>query len=254
MKVVLFCGGLGTRIRDYSEHVPKPMVPIGGSPILAHVMDYYGAHDFRDFVLCLGHKGEVIKEHFSREAGSAATAFRRRRVQMVNTGVQSNIGERLWAVKDLLRNEDAFCANYADGLTDADLTTLQRRFLDSGKVAAFLAVRPPLSFHFADIAPDGGVQRFYGAAQADLWINGGYFFFRREIFDFMRPGEELVEQPFQRLREADALMAFKHDGFFRAMDTTKDRLALEEMHRRGAAPWLLRRPARMLEPQLQCPV
>jgi glucose-1-phosphate cytidylyltransferase len=256
MKVVLFCGGLGTRIREYSETIPKPMIPVGHQPILWHVMDYYSQFGHRDFVLCLGHKANTIKEFFLNYKpqtfsdlvvsgnGSRVEVLGEPkedwRITMIDTGVWRNIGSRLWAVREQVKDEEYFCANYSDGLTDVDLDVMLAKFKASGKVGCFLAVRPPLTYHLADIAADGRVRDFVTSDRSEIWINGGYFIFRKEIFDYMRDGEELVVEPFKRLIAEDQLMAFKHDGFFRSMDTLRDRQVLEEMFEKGLIPWRLK--------------
>jgi glucose-1-phosphate cytidylyltransferase len=253
MKVVLFCGGLGTRIREYSEAVPKPMIPIGHEPILWHVMQYYSQYGHRDFVLCMGYKATVIKEFFLgykpqihadcvvSGGGSKVELLGRPqedwRIALIDTGIWRNIGERLWAVKDQVQGEDMFMANYSDGLTDVNLDDMIARFKESGKIACFLAVRPPLTFHLADIDDAGRVRAMRASDDADIWINGGYFLMRPEIFDYMREGEELVVDPFRRLIAADQLLAYKYTGFWRAMDTLRDRQALEDMVERGNMPW-----------------
>lgn len=253
MKVVLFCGGLGTRIREYSEAIPKPMIPVGHQPILWHVMDYYSQYGHRDFVLCLGYKANTIKDFFlnyrpqqfsdlvvsggGQKVEVLGTPKEDWRVTMIDTGISRNIGSRLWAVRDQVRNEDIFCANYSDGLTDVNLDQMIETFKASGKIASFLAVRPPLTYHLADIGPDGRVRDFITSDRAEIWINGGYFLLRKEIFDYMNDGEELVVEPFKRLIAEDQLMAFKHEGFFRPMDTLRDRQVLEEMFEKGMMPW-----------------
>ena len=265
MKVVLFCGGLGTRIREYSESIPKPMIPVGHQPIMWHVMNYYSQNGHRDFVLCLGYKANIVKEFFlnyrpqtytdcvvSKNGGNIELIGKPVddwRVTMIDTGIWRNIGQRLWAVRDQVAGEEMFLANYSDGLTDVDLGDMIERFKASGKVACFLAVRPPLTYHIADIGQDGRVQRFRSSDTSEIWINGGYFIFRREIFDYMRDGEELVLEPFERLIAADQLLAYKHDGFWRSMDTLRDRQILEDMVDQGSMPWsraeslISRRPA-----------
>jgi len=253
MKTVLFCGGLGTRIREYSESVPKPMIPVGHQPILWHVMNYYAQNGHREFVLCLGYKAKVVKEFFfnyrpESDADCVVSGPDRRvemlgapqadwRVTLIDTGIWRNIGERLWAVRDYVKGESMFFANYSDGLTDVDLGDMVARFEASGKIACFLAVRPPLTYHMADIAPDGRVLAFSSSERSEIWINGGYFIFRPQIFDYMREGEELVLDPFNRLIAADQLMAYKHEGFWRSMDTLRDRQMLEDMVERGHMPW-----------------
>ena len=253
MKVVLFCGGLGTRIREYSESIPKPMIPVGQQPILWHVMNYYSGYGHDDFVLCLGYKANVVKKFFLDYKPHAFSdcvvsnfgtnvellnAPRKDwRVTLIDTGTWRNIGQRLWAVREHVRGEEYFLANYSDGLTNVDLDDMIARFKASGKIAAFLAVRPPLTYHLAEIEPDGRVNSFRSSDRSDIWINGGYFVFRREIFDYMRDGEELVLEPFTRLIAEDQLMAFKHEGFWRSMDTLKDRQVLEDMVEQGDMPW-----------------
>jgi glucose-1-phosphate cytidylyltransferase len=255
MKVVLFCGGLGTRIREYSDSVPKPMVPIGHQPILWHVMQYYSQYGHQDFILCLGYKANVVKDYFLNYRQTAnsdcmVSNFGKKieilgerppdwRISLMDTGIWRNIGQRLTAVRHLVENEEIFLANYSDGLTDAYLPDMIDRFEKSGKIAAFVAVHPPVSFHLAEFDEEGAVRRMRASQESDIWINGGYFIFRNEIFDFIREGEELVVEPFQRLIECGQLMAFKHEGFWRAMDTLRDRQVLEEMIERGQMPWRL---------------
>lgn len=264
MKVVLFCGGMGTRIREYSENVPKPMIPLGSQPILRHVMQYYSDYGHDDFILCLGYKANVIKDFFLNSqpqtfsdcivSGNGKVELlgesqKDWRVSLIDTGVWRNIGERLWAVRDHVRGEKIFLANYSDGLTDVDLDDMVARFEASGKIACFLAVRPPLTYHLADIAEDGHVREFRSSARADIWINGGYFLMRGEIFDYMNEHEELVLEPFERLIAENKLMAYKHEGFWRSMDTLRDWQSLQEMVEHGDMPWFngsrLRRDAEL---------
>ncbi len=253
MKVVLFCGGLGTRLRDYSEKIPKPLVPLGYRPILWHVMKYYAHFGHADFILCLGYKGDAIKEYFLNydeclsndfvlSKGARRIDLLRKdiedwRITFVDTGISANIGERLKAVEPFLDGEEIFLANYSDGLTDFPLPTLIDDFRKRGSIGTFLAVRPNYSFHFVSRAADGTVLGVDNVVSANAWINGGYFVFRRAIFDYMKPGEELVEQPFQRLIEERLLAAHDYDGFWRCVDTFKDLQALEGLYAQGRAPW-----------------
>lgn len=257
MKTVLFCGGLGTRIRDYAENIPKPMIPIGERPILWHLMDFYSHFGHKDFVLCLGYKANIIKEYFLNNrprlyadcvvsAGGAEVQLLGEpaqdwRITMIDTGIWRNIGERLWAVREHVEGDDIFMANYADGLAGVDLAQMLETFCQSGKVACFMAVRPSFSLHLADIDCEGKVRRIRRSEDANLWINGGFFIFRKEIFEYMREGEELVEAPFQRLIDANQLLAYRHEGFWRPMDTLKDKQVLEDLVDQGNFPW---RPAR----------
>lgn len=254
MKVVLFCGGMGTRISDYSESIPKPMIPVGHQPIIWHVMQYYSEYGHQDFVLTLGYKANVIKDFFLNHkpetfADCVVSGFGSNvellnepqkdwRVTLIDTGIWRNVGERLMAVRDHVIDEEMFLVNYSDGLTNVDLNVMVERFRQSGKVACFLATRPPITFHLADIDEDGEVQAIRVSDKSDMWINGGYFIMRPEIFDYMKDGEELVMEPFSRLIAEDQLMAYKHEGFWRCMDTLKDRQVLEEMAERGDMPWV----------------
>jgi glucose-1-phosphate cytidylyltransferase len=253
MKVVLFCGGLGTRIREYSENIPKPMISVGHQPILWHVMQYYSNYGHRDFILTLGYKANIIKEFFlnyrpQAYADCVVSGFGANvellsepeedwRVSLIDTGIWRNIGERLWAVRDQVQGEEMFLANYSDGLTDVNLDDMREKFEKSGKLACFLAVRPPLTYHLADIEADGRVREFRSSDRSDMWINAGYLLLRPGIFDYMNEGEELVLEPFARLIEANQLMAYKHDGFWRFMDNLKDRQTLDEMVEQGRMPW-----------------
>jgi glucose-1-phosphate cytidylyltransferase len=255
MKVVLFCGGFGTRIREYSENIPKPMVPIGHQPILWHVMQYYSQYGHRDFILCLGYKANVIKDYFlsykpTSNADCVISDFGKKieilgeqppdwRVTLADTGTGRNIGQRLAAVRHLVGDEELFLANYSDGLTDAPLPEMVSRFKESGKIGCFIAIHPPISFHLTEFDSNGSVQRIRSSQESDIWINGGYFIFRNEIFDYIRDGEELVLEPFSRLIESQQLMAYRYEGFWRAMDTLRDRQLLEEMIDRGETPWRL---------------
>jgi glucose-1-phosphate cytidylyltransferase len=252
MKVVLFCGGLGTRLRESADGVPKPMVHIGYRPILWHVMKYYAHHGHKDFVLCLGYKADALKSYFrhydeclsndfiisngGRELQLMNRDIEDWRITFVDTGVRSNIGQRLRAVAGYLEEEDIFLANYADGLTDLPLPAFIRHFETSGKIAMFVSVKPTSSFHVVTTRGEV-VTDIRHLTRADIRINGGYFIFRRDIFKYLREGEELVEEPFQRLIRDGELLAYRYDGFWACMDTFKDKERLEDMCARGEAPW-----------------
>lgn len=253
MKVVLFCGGLGMRIREPGDDIPKPMVPIGYRPILWHLMKYYAHFGHKDFILCLGHRADIIKKYFLNYEETISNDFVLSggghhvdlmnsdisdwRITFADTGVTSNLGQRLKAVQKYVENEEVFLANYADGLTDLHLPTLIDRFQRGGKVGNFVSVRPNLSYHAVTARDDGMVEQIRPIATTDLRINGGFFMFQQAIFDYLCDGEELVLEPFQRLIAAKQLMAYAHDGFFAAMDTFKDRQHLEDLFARGKAPW-----------------
>lgn len=254
MKVVLFCGGLGMRLRDYADNVPKPMVPLGYRPMLWHVMKYYAHYGHRDFILCLGYRGDLIKNFFLNYEECISNDFvlseggRRRelftsdiedwRITFAETGLTSNIGQRLRAVRKHLQGEEMFLANYADGLTDLPLPEQIEAFRISGAIASFASVKPNLSYHFVSEDPAGRI-RFRDSAESGLRVNGGYFIFRREIFDYIREDEELVEQPFERLAAENRLLAYSYDGFWVPMDTAKDRARLDDLYSSGKTPWFV---------------
>jgi glucose-1-phosphate cytidylyltransferase len=261
MKVVLFCGGLGLRLREFSEHVPKPMVPIGYRPILWHIMKYYAHFGHRDFILCLGYGGDVVKKYFLNYSECISNDFvlsdGGRRLQLFNTdiedwtitfadtGTHSSIGQRLVAGAKYLDGDEVFLANYGDGLTDLCLDDQLEDFRRRGKVASFLCVKPNLTSHFISLAPDGRVEAIKdGGRSDDIRINGGFFIFKREIFDFIRDGEDLLGPPFQRLLAADDLLAYKYDGFWACMDTFKDKQLLDDMYARGDSAWEVWKTAR----------
>jgi glucose-1-phosphate cytidylyltransferase len=241
------------RIREYSDQVPKPMVPIGYRPVLWHVMKYYAHYGHRDFVLCLGYKADVIKSYFRNydetvsndfvlSGGGKRVELLRSdiddwRITFVDTGVASNIGERLLAVRGHLAGEDYFLANYADGLTDCPLDQMIDWAKASGATASCLCVRPSTSFHSVELGPDRRIQRIDDLRDTGVRLNGGYFVLRQDVFDAMRPGEELVYEPFRRLIERGALVGYPYDGFWMTMDTFKDKQRLDELHASGKAPW-----------------
>ena len=259
MKVVLFCGGLGMRLRDYAENVPKPMVPIGYRPIIWHIMKYYAHFGHRDFILCLGYRGDLIKQYFLNYEECVSNDFvlseggRKRelinsdindwRITFVETGFNANLGERLKAVQPYLEGEESFLANYADGVTDLHLPDQIEHFEQSGKIASFLCVRPTISYHFVAMRSNGTVDSFRDIAESGLRVNGGFFVFKKEIFDHMEKGEELVAEPFQRLIDKGELLAYDYDGFWAAMDTAKDKQRLDALHESGSPPWYVWRNA-----------
>jgi glucose-1-phosphate cytidylyltransferase len=254
MKVVLFCGGLGTRLKEYSDTIPKPMVPLGYRPVIWHVMRYYAHYGHRDFILCLGHRGDIIKEYFLNYNECMSNDFTLSRggrevqlfqhdisdwtISFVDTGQISNIGQRLEAVRPLLNGDDVFLANYSDGLTDLDLDQQLAHFYQHDAVGSLLLVRPSnQSFHFARVGDDDCVSHITPIQQTELWINGGFFILRREVFDYMREGEELVQEPFMRLTDQRRLLGYRHNGFWCCMDTFKDKKLLDDMYLRGDRPW-----------------
>ena len=253
MKVVLFCGGLGMRLRDYSESIPKPMVPVGYRPILWHVMRYYAHFGHKDFILCLGYRADSIKQYFLRYDETVSNDFvmtqggrkvdlitsdiQDWRITFVDTGVHANIGMRLKAVQPLLEGEEMFLANYSDGLSDLPLPAMIDYASEREAVACFAGVCPTQSFHLVSAEEGGRVRSIRHVKDVGMRVNGGFFVFRDEIFDWIEEGEELVEGPFQRLAAAGRLFAYPHDGFWACMDTFKDKQLLDDIYTRGQVSW-----------------
>ncbi len=255
MKVVIFCGGLGLRMGESSARVPKPMIPVGSQPILWHIMKYYAHFGSTDFVLCLGHRAEMIKEYFLdynealsndfvlRDGGRSIDLLRSDitdwSITFVNTGLKAAIGQRLKSVERFIGDDEVFLATYGDGLTDAPLPDMIDTLLASDKVGLFLASPPTAVFHIVTFDESGVVRSLGDVTKAGLWINAGYFVFRREIFDYIGEGDDLVEEPFQRLIKEERLSAYPNRGFWAPMDTLKDKQNLDSLVESGRAPWEL---------------
>jgi glucose-1-phosphate cytidylyltransferase len=252
MKVVLFCGGAGMRLRGYADDIPKPMVQIGTRPILWHLMKYYAHFGHKEFILCLGHKGNCIKDYFLHYDESISNDFvwsqGGKKVQFLNrdiddwtitfveTGTTATIGERLKAVESYLESEDMFLANYGDGLSDLELPVMIDAFQRSDSIASMLLVQPTGSLDIVKTGPGGEVTDVCSFGRSDIWINGGFFALRNDIFRYIQPGDELVREPFQRLIDKRALLAHKYTGFWKCMDTFKDKQQLDDLNQ-GSAPW-----------------
>ena len=255
MKVVLFCGGLGTRLREHSDTIPKPLVSIGYRPIVWHLMRYYAHFGHKEFILCLGYRGDLIREYFlnyreeptndfvlhpdtgevellSRDVSDWSITF-------VETGLHNNIGQRLLRIRRFVEKEPMFLANYSDGLSDLPLNEIIGLVERKDAIAGFASVRSAQSFHVVRSASDGLVSEMAPMNQGDLWMNGGFFALRREIFDYIKEGEELVEKPFGRLIEKQRLVTYRHQGFWQAMDTLKDKITFDRMDAQGKCPWML---------------
>jgi glucose-1-phosphate cytidylyltransferase len=255
MKVVLFCGGQGTRLRDYSDQVPKPMVPIGYRPVLWHVMKYYANFGYKDFILCLGYRADVIKNYFLNYDESLTNDFVLEnggkdvsllhsdiddwRITFADTGLNATIAERLVAVKKYIGDDEVFLVNYSDGLTNFAMPELVDKHRQIGAVASFLCIKPYHSFHVVKTGEDGVVDRIEDTMGADFWVNGGYFVMNREIFDYIEEGDDLIEGPLQRLVSESKLYAHKYTGFWGCMDTFKEKQMLDDMYHAGNAPWVM---------------
>lgn len=256
MKVVIFCGGMGLRMRELSRDLPKPMMSVGDRPILWHIMKYYAHYGHRDFILCLGYQGQAIKQYFLKsQEDTSANDFVIQKggvqslpnemqdwsITFVDTGLHTNIGQRLHKVRHLLKDEPAFMATYGDNVCDAPLNEMADAFAQHPNHAAmFLCVHPSQSFHLVQMTGTNGstqVRGFVTSAQSNLWINGGYFICRKAVFDEMAQGEDMIPEAFNRLAAQGRLSAWRHEGFWAAMDTPKEMSQLDSLYSTGLAPW-----------------
>ena len=242
-------------MRDGVSNAPKPMAMIGERPLLWHVMRYYAYFGHKDFVLCLGYGGSVVKDYFlnydetrsndfvlengARDVNLFSTDISDWRISFVDTGLHSSIGERLRRVRRFVENEEMFLANYADVLTDAPLSDMIERFAATDAYASLLAAPMQSSHHVVDVSDNGRITRILPVRELRQWENGGYFVLRPEIFDVLGVGEELVDDALGRLVPENRVLAYPHKGFWTAADTVKDRAILEEMYHRGQCPWML---------------
>ncbi|MCW2930528.1 MAG: glucose-phosphate cytidylyltransferase [Actinomycetia bacterium] len=260
MKVVLFCGGLGMRMRDGTTNAPKPMAMIGERPLLWHVMRYYAHFGHADFVLCLGYGASAVKDFFlhydetrsndfvlengTQDIKLFKTDISDWRITFVDTGLHSPIGERLRRVRRFVEGEEMFLANYADVFTDAPLPDLITKFAATDAVASLLAVPLQSSHHVVDIAANGVVTGVTAMRDLRQWENGGYFVLRPEIFDYLHEGDDLVEDVLVRLVAQRKVLAYPHKGYWSPADTVKERAQLEEMYYQGICPWMIWDPER----------
>ena len=260
MKVVLFCGGLGMRMRDGVTNAPKPMAMIGERPLLWHVMRYYAHYGHTDFILCLGYGASAVKDFFLSydetrsndfvlEGGAQnvqlfKTDISDWRITFVDTGLHSSIGERLRRVRRFVADEEMFLANYADVFTDAPLPDMIDRFTASNALVSLLAVPLQSSHHVVDLTENGLVKQVTPVRDLLQWENGGYFVLRPEIFDYLGEGEDLVEDALVRLVPEGRVLAYAHKGYWSPADTVKERSQLEEMYYQGNSPWMIWDPER----------
>lgn len=255
MKVVILCGGQGTRIREETEYKPKPMIEIGARPVLWHIMKIYAHYGFKDFVLCLGYKGEMIRDYFLRyEAMNNDFTIKLGnnnqieyheqhdeldyQVTLSDTGLHSMTGSRVKQIQRYI-DEDTFMVTYGDGLIDVDLNDLLRFHHEHGKLATVTTVRPSQRFGTVRLNQSGLVERFAEKPQMTDWVSAGYFIFDRRVLDYIDDDPECVleREPMERLAKAGQLVAYQHDGFFYAMDTYREYLYLNEHWNSGQAPW-----------------
>jgi glucose-1-phosphate cytidylyltransferase len=241
--VVILCGGRGTRLQERglaagegAREIPKPLMEIGGRPIVQHVIELYAAQGFSRFLLATGYRGELI-ERFAANGRWAEGV----EVQCVDTGLDTPTGGRIKLLEALLPGEPSFCATYADGLADVDLTRLLAFHHDHGALATMTVVRPELQFGVAELDGHGGrVLGFREKPRSEHWVNGGFFCLRAGVFEYLTEDSVLEREPLQRLAAEGRLRAYRHEGFWECMDTYKDAVALNDLWASGAAPWRVR--------------
>jgi glucose-1-phosphate cytidylyltransferase len=259
MKVVILCGGYGTRIRDVADDIPKPMIPIGGKPILWHIMKYYYQYKQNDFILCLGYKGYIIKDFFLNyeahtkdltistglnpfvhyHSGQECDNWT---ITLAETGSDAMTGARIKRVKKYLQGEENFLLTYGDGVGDVDLDALMEFHKSHGKILTVTGVRPPGRFGEMLISANGQVQAFNEKPQASGGrINGGYFVCKQKIFDYLDDRENLIfeQDPINRLVKDGQMMVYEHNGFWQPMDTSREYKLLNDYVERGDAPWVV---------------
>ena len=234
--VVVLCGGRGTRLREHTETIPKPLVEIGGWPILWHVIRIFASHGFERFVLCVGHRGDLIEDFVRRDGLPEGLS-----IDCIDTGEETPTGGRIARVADRLA-EERFVVTYADGVADVDLGHLladHARNAAQGALATMTVVQPELQFGVADLNGDGRIQGFTEKPRFDGWINGGFLCFEREALGYIGRDDVLEREPLERLAAEGRLRAFHHEGFWDCMDTYKDAVMLNDLWAAGRAPWKL---------------
>jgi glucose-1-phosphate cytidylyltransferase len=253
MKVVLFCGGLGMRMRADNQSLPKPMMCIGDRPVLWHIMRYYAHYGHTEFILCLGYGAQAVKDYFLHYQETTSNDFVLTKggehvdligtdisdwtITFVDTGMDTAIGERLRRVRPHLEGDEVFLANYGDVLTDAPINDLVAELEASDAVGQFIAVKPQDSFHVVDMDDSGRVRGLIPAGDMPYAINGGYFVLRQGIFDYLAEGDDLVMDGCIKAARDGRMRAVFYSGFWAPMDTLKERTYLEDLHRHGTGPW-----------------
>lgn len=254
MKAVILAGGLGTRISEETHLKPKPMIEIGGKPVLWHIMKIYSAHGVNDFVICLGYKGYIIKEYFANyflhmsDVTFDMTQNRMEvhqrhaepwKITLVDTGEKTLTGGRLKRVGEYVKDEQEFFFTYGDGVSDVNITALAEFHRGHGKLVTVTAVQPPGRYGSLDMRQDGNVRGFVEKPKGDGgWINGGFFVLSPKVLDYLESDETSWEgEPLVRLAAADSVMAYEHTGFWQPMDTLRDKNNLEAMWVKDTAPW-----------------
>ena len=229
--VVILCGGRGTRLQEHTQSIPKPLVEIGGEPIVWHVINIYAAHGLRRFVLCTGYKGDLIEQFVAARTWPAGVE-----VRCLDTGIQTPTGGRVKQAGRLLADRP-FCATYADGVADIDLLELIASHQVHGDLATVTVVRPELQFGITELDGDGRVRGFHEKPRSEHWVNGGFFCFEPGALGYIGEDSVLEREPLERLAAAGQLHAYRHEGFWDCMDTYKDAVMLNDIWAAGGAPW-----------------
>ncbi|MGD1056358.1 MAG: sugar phosphate nucleotidyltransferase [Solirubrobacteraceae bacterium] len=230
--VVILCGGRGTRLQEHTQAIPKPLVEIGGMPIVWHVIQLYAVQGFRRFLLATGYRSEMIERFVATHDWPEGVS-----VECVDTGLDTQTGGRIKLLEGHLEGDELFCATYADGLADIDLEALLEFHAAHGALASMTVVRPQLQFGVTELADDGRVTGFHEKPTSDHWINGGFFCFGSRLFRYLEPDSVLERGPLERLAAIGELRARRHEGFWECMDTYKDAVALNDLWATGQAPW-----------------
>jgi glucose-1-phosphate cytidylyltransferase len=234
MKTVILCGGRGTRLGEHGENVPKALIPIGGYPIIWHLLKTYSSHGINSFVLCLGFLGEQIERYLSECAEVRSGEWN---IQFVETGLDTNTGGRLFRVRDHLKDDETFCVTYGDGLSDVNISKSIEFYRQTGCIGMLTAVHPLSPFGVVNISPGSRVTSFQEKPVMRDWINGGYFVFNHSIFGYLSENCILEREPLERLAESGELAAYQHDGFWKCMDTYKDNIEFNQLWNEGHARW-----------------
>jgi glucose-1-phosphate cytidylyltransferase len=232
--VVILCGGRGTRLQEHTQEIPKPLVEIGGMPIVWHVIQLYAVQGFRRFLLATGYRGVLIERFVAAHEWPPGV-----NVECVDTGLQTQTGARIKLLEPRIAGEELFCVTYADGVADIDLEALLTFHAEHRALASMTVVRPELQFGVTGLARDGRVTGFREKPRSEHWINGGFFCFQAAVLDYLESDSVLEGAPLERLAAANELRAHRHEGFWECMDTYKDAVALNDMWASGEAPWRL---------------
>ena len=229
MQVVILCGGKGARLSEYTQSIPKPMIEVGKKPILMHLMEFYASYNHKEFILCLGYKGEKIREFLKNN--------KEWKIEFADTGEDSNKAERLAKVKDKIK-DDIFLLSYGDDLCDVNVDELIKFHNANNKTVTITAVPLVSPFGIIEINESNEVVNFREKPKLNYFMNGGFFVMKKKIFDYIKPGYDLEKEAFEDLAKKKQIAAFKHDGFWKSMNTLKDAIELNEICEKGNAPWI----------------